>query len=209
MGTVFANLSGESLMRFDPTVFKMKMAEFMGKGMGIVLCAHEEFELRGAIAGVIYENVFDGALCATELFWYVWPGAIKGRARAAGRVRGVGRASGLYSRDDGIDASQRVWQAGHLLCQAWVHGVRDSLCKADMKPHLIVVDEVFPTGEFLLLREYAWQLEYKDKKGPDDIIYKDIGVPVPESAREQLVHGLSWLMGYRVVLTIMSLPALG
>lgn len=81
MGTVFANLYGESLMKFDPTVFKMKMAEFMSKGIGIVLCSYENFELRGAIAGVIYENVFDGALCATELFWYVWPGAVKGTGR--------------------------------------------------------------------------------------------------------------------------------
>jgi len=78
MGTIFANLYGASLMKFDPTVFKTKMAGFMSQGQGIVLCAHEGFELKGAIAGVVYENVFDGALCASELFWYVWPGAQKG-----------------------------------------------------------------------------------------------------------------------------------
>jgi hypothetical protein len=50
----------------------------MSQGMGIVLTAKEEFELKGAIAGLVYENVFDGGLCATELFWYVWPGALKG-----------------------------------------------------------------------------------------------------------------------------------
>ncbi len=50
----------------------------MKGGIGIVLCAHENFELKGAIAGVTYENVFDGGICASELFWYVWPGAEKG-----------------------------------------------------------------------------------------------------------------------------------
>lgn len=54
------------------------MAQFMSQRLGIVLCAHEEFELKGAIAGVMYENVFDGSPCASELFWYVWPGAAKG-----------------------------------------------------------------------------------------------------------------------------------
>lgn len=54
------------------------MALFMKEGMGIVLTAKEDFELKGAIAGVVYENVFDGGLCASELFWYVWPGAQKG-----------------------------------------------------------------------------------------------------------------------------------
>lgn len=50
----------------------------MSQGLGIVLTAKEDFELKGAIAGVAYENVFDGEMCATELFWYVWPGAQKG-----------------------------------------------------------------------------------------------------------------------------------
>jgi GNAT superfamily N-acetyltransferase len=50
----------------------------MSQGTGTILCAHEDFDLKGAIAGVVYENVFDGELCASELFWYVWPGAQKG-----------------------------------------------------------------------------------------------------------------------------------
>ena len=54
------------------------MTLFMSTGSGIVLTAKEDFELRGAIAGLAYENVFDGEMCATELFWYVWPGAQKG-----------------------------------------------------------------------------------------------------------------------------------
>jgi hypothetical protein len=54
------------------------MKYFMENRMGTVLCASKDFDLKGAIAGVIYENVFDGAPCATELFWYVWPGAPKG-----------------------------------------------------------------------------------------------------------------------------------
>jgi len=82
MGTVFANLYGAGLMKFDPMVFKRKMLEFMSKGLGIVLCAHENFELRGAIAGLLYENVFDGEWCASEMFWYVWPGAPKGTGHA-------------------------------------------------------------------------------------------------------------------------------
>lgn len=48
-----------------------------------MLCLHEnKWDLRGAIAGVLYENVFDGEPCATELFWYVWPGAQKGAGSA-------------------------------------------------------------------------------------------------------------------------------
>jgi GNAT superfamily N-acetyltransferase len=78
MGSVFADLYGANLMKFDPTVFRLKMTTFMSQGVGTILCAHEDFELKGAIAGVIYENVFDGAPCASELFWYVWPGAQKG-----------------------------------------------------------------------------------------------------------------------------------
>lgn len=54
------------------------MKRFVTEGTGIVLCAREDFELKGAVAGVVYENVFDGGLCASELFWYVWPGAQKG-----------------------------------------------------------------------------------------------------------------------------------
>ena len=38
----------------------------------------EKGNLLGALAGVIYENVFDGKPCASELFWYVWPGAPRG-----------------------------------------------------------------------------------------------------------------------------------
>jgi Acetyltransferase (GNAT) family len=82
MGTVFAEMYGAGLMKFDPKVFRIKMMQFMSQKLGTVLCAHEDFELRGAIAGIIYENVFDGALCASELFWYVWPGAPKGTGTA-------------------------------------------------------------------------------------------------------------------------------
>jgi len=82
MGIIFANLYGAGLMKFDPLVFTKKMREFMSQGIGTVLCYHENFELRGAIAGVIYENVFDGERCASELFWYVWPGAQKGAGNA-------------------------------------------------------------------------------------------------------------------------------
>jgi len=78
MGEVFANLYGAGLMKFDPVVFYQKMTLFMDTGVGIVLTAKEDFELKGAIAGLAYENVFDGEKCATELFWYVWPGAQKG-----------------------------------------------------------------------------------------------------------------------------------
>jgi GNAT superfamily N-acetyltransferase len=82
MGTVFAEMYGAGLMNFDPKVFRIKMMQFMSQKLGTVLCAHENFELRGAIAGVIYENVFDGGPCASELFWYVWPGAPKGTGHA-------------------------------------------------------------------------------------------------------------------------------
>jgi hypothetical protein len=78
MGHTFADLYGAGLMSFKTNVFLEKMQSFMRSGVGTVLCAHEGFELRGALAGVMYENVFDGERCATELFWYVWPGAARG-----------------------------------------------------------------------------------------------------------------------------------
>jgi hypothetical protein len=71
-----------------------------------------------------------------------------------------------------------------------------------MTPYLIAVDDMFPWGEFFLLREYAWRLEYHDETGPDGVVYKHIGTPIPKSAEDQLTQALSWLMGYRVVLKI-------
>lgn len=78
MGYLFADLYGKNLMKFRASIFVKKMKEFMQGGQGIVLCLHQKWDLKGAIAGVIYENVFDGEPCATELFWYVWPGAERG-----------------------------------------------------------------------------------------------------------------------------------
>jgi hypothetical protein len=71
-----------------------------------------------------------------------------------------------------------------------------------MTPYLVAADNIFPWGEFLLLREYAWKIQYQDKTGPDGVTYQNIGIPVPPSAHEQLTHALSWLMGYRVILKI-------
>src|SRR5262245_34308150 len=82
MGHLVAENYGAGLMNFKTHIFKEKMAALMVAGTGTVLCFHEGFELRGAIAGVLYENVFDGELCASELFWYVWPGAQKGSGTA-------------------------------------------------------------------------------------------------------------------------------
>jgi|SRR5215472_13755768 len=83
MGAIFAEMYGQGIMSFKSHIFIAKMKFFMENRMGTVLCAHtHDFELRGAIAGVIYENVFDGEPCATELFWYVWPGAPKGTGAA-------------------------------------------------------------------------------------------------------------------------------
>jgi|SRR5215467_2210842 len=82
MGYRFAELYGNNVMKFRASVFTRKMKEFMQAGLGIVLCLHEKWELKGAIAGIVYENVFDGEPCATELFWYVWPGAPKGAGTA-------------------------------------------------------------------------------------------------------------------------------
>jgi hypothetical protein len=78
MGIAFAELYGADLMKFRTDVFLRKMKEFQEAGIGTVLCATEEWELKGAVAGVVYENVFDGEKQATELFWYVWPGATPG-----------------------------------------------------------------------------------------------------------------------------------
>jgi len=81
MGHLFAELYGQNLMRFDTVIFLAKMREFLSLGSGTVLCAHLDQDLKGALAGVRYENVFDGEPCASELFWYVWPGAPKGTGR--------------------------------------------------------------------------------------------------------------------------------
>lgn len=78
MGHLFAQQYGAGLMKFNSQIFIQTMKEYMAKRLGIVLCSHEDFELTGAIAAAIYPNVFDGEKCASELFWYVWPGAAKG-----------------------------------------------------------------------------------------------------------------------------------
>jgi hypothetical protein len=83
MGYQFAELYGKSLMKFRASIFTKKMKDFMQAGQGTVLCLHQnKWDLKGAIAGVLYENVFDGEPCATELFWYVWPGAARGAGKA-------------------------------------------------------------------------------------------------------------------------------
>lgn len=71
-----------------------------------------------------------------------------------------------------------------------------------MKPYLIAVDDVFPHNEFLLLQEYAWNMKYEDREGPDGVVYQNIGLPVPPVITEMLTHTLSWLMGYRILLKI-------
>jgi len=71
-----------------------------------------------------------------------------------------------------------------------------------MTPYLMAVDGVFPYNEFLMLREYAHIMEYKDREGPDGVTYKDIGAEVPEPAKEQLIFALTWLMGYRIAMKI-------
>jgi GNAT superfamily N-acetyltransferase len=99
MGHLFAQEYGAGLMNFDTKIFLQTMKEYMAKRLGIVLCSHnEDFELTGAIAAALYPNVFDGALCASELFWYVWPGAAKGTGACLldgfeewARVRGATR----------------------------------------------------------------------------------------------------------------------
>jgi GNAT superfamily N-acetyltransferase len=78
MGSLFAQQYGQNLMKFNPQIFIKTMKEYMAKALGTVLCSHEGFDLTGAIAGALYPNVFDGELCASEFFWYVWPGATKG-----------------------------------------------------------------------------------------------------------------------------------
>jgi GNAT superfamily N-acetyltransferase len=81
MGHQFASLYGKSVMRFETEIFLAKMKYYQKLNLGIVLCAHdpqEQMELRGAIAGIINESCFDGGKTASELFWYVWPGAPKG-----------------------------------------------------------------------------------------------------------------------------------
>jgi GNAT superfamily N-acetyltransferase len=84
MGHIFANLYGQSVMRFNTEIFLAKMMYYRKVNLGIVLVAYEkmgeqrEMELKGAIAGIINESPFDGERIASELFWYVWPGAPRG-----------------------------------------------------------------------------------------------------------------------------------
>jgi GNAT superfamily N-acetyltransferase len=66
-------------MKFDGPVFKRKLKEFVSAGIGIVLCAHEGLDnMRGALAGILYNDVFADVLTAAELFWYVLPGSRPG-----------------------------------------------------------------------------------------------------------------------------------
>lgn len=80
MGHIFAQQYGQEMMRFETNIFLAKMAYYRKINLGIVLTAHEvgTFELKGAIAAIINESPFDGTRMASELFWYVWPGAPKG-----------------------------------------------------------------------------------------------------------------------------------
>jgi len=79
MGHEFARLYGQVVMKFDTEIFLAKMLFYRKQNMGIVLVAKDEnFELKGAIAGILNESCFDGGKTASELFWYVWPGAQKG-----------------------------------------------------------------------------------------------------------------------------------
>jgi len=71
-----------------------------------------------------------------------------------------------------------------------------------MIPYLYVIDNTFGEHEFGLLREYAHQLTYEDREGPDGVTYRGIGLPIPRSAEELLIHGFSWLLGYKVTMKI-------
>jgi hypothetical protein len=78
-GYVFNELYGQELMGFDGSTFKRRLRELMALGLGIVLCAHEGLDnLRGAVAGVYYKDVFSDRPCISEIFWYVLPGSPKG-----------------------------------------------------------------------------------------------------------------------------------
>jgi hypothetical protein len=69
-----------------------------------------------------------------------------------------------------------------------------------MIPYFYAIDEFFPRGEFELIRDYAHLLEYGEVIAPfDGVTYRNIGLPVPASAEQQMAQTLSWLMGYKVV----------
>lgn len=69
-----------------------------------------------------------------------------------------------------------------------------------MIPYFLALDEFFPEYEFGLLRDYAYQLEYKDQVAPfDGVTYRNIGLPVPASAQERIAQSLSWILGYKAI----------
>jgi len=69
-----------------------------------------------------------------------------------------------------------------------------------MIPYFYAVDDFFPAGEFELIRDYAYRLEYGDVVAPfDGVTYPNIGLPVPPIAEERMAQTLSWLMGYRII----------
>jgi GNAT superfamily N-acetyltransferase len=79
------------------------MKTFMKAGQGTVLCLHQNWDLKGAIAGVLHDSVFDGTPSASELFWYVWPGSERGAGTALlqafeewARSRGAERVTMAY-----------------------------------------------------------------------------------------------------------------
>jgi len=69
-----------------------------------------------------------------------------------------------------------------------------------MNPYVYMIDDFFPGYEFHLLQAYARELEYGPVESPHDhITYPNIGLPVPSSVMERIIHGMTWVLGYRVI----------
>src|SRR5215472_10448387 len=69
-----------------------------------------------------------------------------------------------------------------------------------MMPYVYMVDDFFPPQEFEWLESYAHGLKYGDVVAPfDGIKYPNIGLPVPDVAKQLIAVNLSWLLGEKVV----------
>jgi GNAT superfamily N-acetyltransferase len=73
ISSLAAKFRTDSKFKFVPEQFFNTVRQFISAGMGVVLGLYEEDSLIGAIGGILYPDLFDGELMATEIFWYVDP----------------------------------------------------------------------------------------------------------------------------------------
>lgn len=59
--------------KFIPECFVSSWEKILDSGNGILIVAENAGEIVGGLGGLVYQDVNDGELTATEMFWYVHP----------------------------------------------------------------------------------------------------------------------------------------